>query len=293
MKITLSCPHSGIHRLLTSVWAKHTIQRVKGRQQFLAALNSGNTDVVVLSAFFKELEWIIETKYDGPTPVLVYVVDAISPATNRVRSDKEMSWFQALQDKPWFHAIGVLPCWPKRLSPKIEEFVPFVMDPAKYPVYRGARVEVLAANRHPEVRFASAQKQAGESPTGLKEYLEPLPWNTGKELCPSKNFNHVAFSNLFRDFRVLFYFADNLLTLVLWEAMTVGIPIVAFNQKAYADCRYLPVERFLPHHSLDRLEIHQKLRHFLDSPPERVHYDIPTLEEVRAQWDSIFTRIVL
>jgi hypothetical protein len=113
-----------------------------------------------------------------------------------------------------------------------------------------------------------------------------IPWHHPNE----PNFNRFVLE--YSERRVLFYWSDSPYTIVLFEAMTSGMPVVALRTPCPG--RVDPLKKYLPEdHIFTSIEAaKRKVREYLalDSP-QRVNYPLFSYEEIQGKWESLFKQL--
>ncbi len=269
MKIGLHCQHVGLIGMLSDLWKEHDIL-VSDKPI------SEDVDIIVSTLPHFDLE-----QYNGKKPVIAYVTDPIFPDIK--------SKIEFLKKEKWFKAIGAEDCYPEKYVPiTIDEYIPFAVNPKNYPEYKGAINKVLVVNRKAIDRFLECATGTRLSPFLLSEFMKDFKWILANEP------DNTIFKNMYRDYKVLFYFAPSPFTIVMFEAMAVGMPIVALthNQVERDIPEKNPIRKYLHIYSTDKNQLYEKLNMFLDNPPVKIKYDFMPFDEVKNKWELLFKSIL-
>jgi len=141
----------------------------------------------------------------------------------------------------------------------------------------------LIVNRKPETRLMETTRGALGSKVGydVARMMGDMPYTVAREPDIPK------FKQMYADHRVLFYYTNSPYTIVMYEAMTVGMPVVAYNHaiKSWTSV----IERWFPKRSIYPDEIRVMLKEELDkaSPGQPVEYSIPSFDEIKQRWNDL------
>lgn len=270
LKIGLWAKHAGLIDLLMEMWRDHDI-RLAPRWDRFPPTWQGDEDIIVSTL-----------PYDNPLtdkPIIYYYTDPTFPEIQQ-RIQKEKDAGKAI-------VIGAENCFrPEQFISGVTEFIPFALNPTRYPPYKGFRPAVSIVNKKPLARWDQVVRGATGVGMTLEEFLGWIPF----QIIDEYDTNRFRMRG-YAENRVLFYFSNSPYTIVMFEAMTVGMPIVAFNHHHWW-ANYKPIEKYLTHYSTDRDEIRAMLREFLTKDPQRVTYpNLPKFEEVQDLWTKLFERI--
>lgn len=275
MKVSLWLRHDGLGRLLIDLLSDHQLVATPDdNNRLYSALSlpvtDGTEDVRISTIPHHDLN-----TYDDDKPTIAYITDPIYPTAQPA--------FDRWLKKKNFHCIGAEDCYSERLVPPYESLIPYAVT--GYPTYAPSIDKVLVVNRRPDHRLKEITLGVCKKAMTMAEVLDRLPWVLANE--PDQK----RFKQMYADHKVLFYFSNSPFTIVLFEAMTVGMPIVGF--KAAYRGRTEIMERYLPSLSADIGEVRRMLRAELDrrppSPP--IDYGIPRFEDVKRQWNSLLESI--
>lgn len=269
MKIALRVDHRGLLHMLGGIWRHHDVRVISGYDYLPSA--QGDEDVIVTTLPYPDL-----VEHRGDKPVIAYMTDPLFPDVSEI--------VKVIWDEPWFFPVGCEPCFHHTHIPQLTEYIPYAFQVDDFPPYAGNIPKVLVVNRRPDDRIAWCNRSLGLESCTLAGYLEGIPYTWPQEP------DLARFRKVYSTHRVLFHFSPSPYTLVMFEAMTVGIPIIALD--GHISGPEDPLEKYLlGRHFADREVIRGKLKELLDSPPQRVDYHrLPDMGVVRQQWDALFDR---
>jgi hypothetical protein len=271
MIIGLYAKHAGLIQMLADLWQGmgHEV-RLSPLWPGFSKTWRGDEDIIVST-----LPYDKESLTTGK-PTIVYYTDPTFPYLQKNVQD--------LFDAKAIQVIGAEDCYlPEHFPQGVTRFIPFAVNPKEYPVYRPDRNEVIVVNRKPEERWKEVIRGATGVYMDLDAYLDGIPYRVVNDTDTGSFRQNYARS------KVLFYFSNSPYTLVMFEAMTVGMPIVAFNHHHAAKSH--PIEKYLNLYSTDRDHIRSLLRRFLELDGEHLRQKYPALpsfDVVQKMWDYAF-----
>lgn len=272
LKIGLWAKHAGLIDLLLELWREHDV-RLAPRWDKYPPTWQGDEEIIVSTL-----------PYDNPAtdkPLIYYYTDpSFIDMQKRVQKEK---------DEGRAIVIGAENCYPDQFFIKgVEKFIPFALNPTRYPPYTGFRPAVSIVNRKPLVRWDQVVRGASGVGQTLEEFLGWTPFEIIDEYDTNRFWLRGYSEN-----RVLFYFSNSPYTIVMFEAMTVGMPIVAFDHHHAWD-HEKPIHKYLTQYSTDRDQIRLWLKEHLENKnPSRVTYPLlPNFEEVRDLWNKQFDAMI-
>lgn len=272
MKIALYAEHGGLIKMLVDLWKDHDV-RLYPRWDKYAHEVQGDEDVAVLTLPYRE-EW-----FNPKIPTIVYFTDPLIIGEKNYRdvADRQAEQYGT-------HIILGEDCYPEEWTPRnIEGEIPFAVYPLYYPPHTGWKPVVAVINRKAEKRWEECVRGIERKIIPLDEYLEGIPF----EIIDIDDDD--KFKKAYADYRCLFYFSNSPYTLVMFEAMTVGMPIVAYNHCQTG--RSKPIEKYLNVFSTDREEIRSLLQMLLEERQPEVQYSLTPFQEVQQKWNELFERV--
>lgn len=273
MKIALYAEHGGLIKMLVDLWQDHDV-RLYPRWDKYTKNVQGDEDVAVVTLPYKP-EWTQNGK-----PTIIYYTD---PLIKGLIENREL--IDRLSDDKKLTVIGGEDCYPKEWNARnIQKNIPFSVYPPYYPPYTGWKPVVAVVNRQAEKRWGDCVRGVEGRIIPLDEYLEGIPY----EIINIDDDNQ--FKKAYADYRCLFYFSNSPYTIVLFEAMTAGMPIVAYNHCQTG--RSKVIEKYLNVFSTDREEIRSTLQLLLEERQRKQIYPITPFEEVRKMWNELFQEVV-
>jgi len=251
MKVGLYCIHYGLRRMFEDI--------LQGHELITKDSPLDNVDVIISTVPHYDC-----LEYTHKIPVIVYATDPVYPHV------KEHI------DKGKYLVAGAEDCYPDRWIPQIDRYIPYAVNPQKYPKYEGSVNKVLVVNGKAHDRFKEC---SGEN---LDDFLKDFDWVHAKEP------DIETFRNMYRDYKVLFYFSNSPYTIVMFEAMQVGIPIVAYtqNQVENESPDKNPIRKYLNYYSKDKSEVHALLSQRLKNPPQSEKYNFIDFNYVKSLWNN-------
>src|SRR3990167_6582174 len=269
LKIHLECRHEGLMRMLKDVWEDHEVHLQEDYPPFPFPLIDGTEDIIVSTLHHSDLP-----THTGGKPLIVYATDPFLPQIRELIVSKKILCT----------VVGAEDCYHAEWFVPVDEWIPFAMKPERYPKYIGDKRLTLVANRKANERFLECSRG-----TTMEDFLDGVDWTRANN--PDKE----QFINMYRDYRVLFYFSNSPYTIVMFEAMAVGMPIVAYthNQVEELYPEKNPVRKYLPFYSTDRRIIVDKLREYMEAETlEPVSYNFIPFAQVKQKWNDLFTKLV-
>lgn len=279
MKIGLWAEHAGLIDMLAELWQGHDIRlaprwdgfRSRGKTPWV-----GDEDIIVTTLPYRP-----ESLATGK-PTIVYFTDPAFPDTRQQIID--------MAARGEITVVGAEHCYPDDLFiPGITMYIPFAVNPRRYPPYTGYKPQVAVMNRKPEVRWGEVVRGATGVSMSLAEFFQDIPYEIIDE--PDDNRFRLRCS---QD-RVLFYFSNSPYTIVLFEAMTIGMPIVAWDHH-HRWAHEKPIHKYLGpgQYSIDVEQVRMMLREQLKVRfPAGVAYPaLPVFEEVQKQWETLFQSVL-
>lgn len=205
-------------------------------------------------------------------PIVLYATD---PVPERVFKE-----VVEIQKWPGCITIAAEPCYPKSFWPITYEFeVPFVIDINKYVPWKGGINRVAVVNRKTEDRW----KEVCRGATGIAYTLEQF-FGIDIPFDVFKIESDTEYRQKLSEYDVLFYFSNSPYTIVMFEAMGIGMPIVAFNHHHLST--YKPIEKYIENRVGAIEDTRIKLKEALANP-KKVLYPIIPFENVVHKWNFI------
>ncbi len=272
MKIGLWCKHAGLIDLMENVLENHDV-RLAPRWDHYPKTWDGTEDVIIST-----LPYDAESLLTGK-PTIVYYTDPTWPDLQNL--------VQARWDARQTIVIGAENCYPDDLFIKrVEQFIPFALKPTNYPPYTGYKPYVAVINQKPHERWDEVIRGATGLGMTLHEFFGDIPYKIIDED------NKERFRENYADNRVLFYFSNSPYTIVMWEAMTSGMPIVAWDHHHRWE-HEKPIHKYLFHYTNNIEEARTMLRDILGRKPERIVYPmLPDFNKVKEQWEELLWNTV-
>jgi len=277
MKIALYIAHEGLMRMLFDLWEDHDVricEKWEGADRLKPKVMKGDEDIIVSTMPHHELNWLNTDK-----PVIAYMTDPIYPTARE--------GFKFWQKKENFITIGAEDCYLPEMIEPVSDYIPYAMT--KYPTYNGTTNKVLIVNRKADKRLMEVTRAAlygHDLPEGkvydVAQMMGNLPYAVANIINPT------LFKQMYANYKVLFYFSNSPYTAVMYEAMYVGIPVVAYDFTLGG--LNSVIEKYFPKRSIFPDEIRKMLQEELDKPAQKVIYPFPSFEEIKAKWNDLFER---
>lgn len=270
MKIALYIRHQGLLMMLLDLWEDHEVRVFPDwsrREELEISMICDDEDIIVMTIPHHELNWLNTEK-----PVIAYMTN---PIYHTARPGFE---FWAARKN--FVVVSGEDCHPPEPFLSVTAYIPYAMK--DYPLYNGRINKVLVVNRKPNERLMAATRGALGEVYDVAAIMDDLPHTIAAESSIEK------FRQMYADYKVLFYFSNSAYTIVMFEAMTVGVPVVAYNAIAYGLTSV--VERYFPKRSVYPNEIRRMLKEELDRTPpcSPIDYGNPSFGEVKQMWNDLF-----
>jgi len=270
-RVKLFARHWGLIDLMHDVLKHHDVRLQEPWEAHVT--HKGDEDIVISTFAYQDLNDL-----KGDKPVILYATDPVPLFM--------LDRFKAIQKEKWLTVVLSEKCYPQEICPIEKEYteIPFAIDASKYAPYSGTLNKVLVANRKARDRWTECVRGATGLACSLEEFLGDIPFDILE--IPDKN----TYRQLFPKYKVMFYYSNSPYTIVMWEAMTLGMPMVGFNHHHVST--YKPIEKYLPNFSTDRDTVRKMLKDELAKTPQRVVYNINSYESVVAQWDKIIEEAI-
>lgn len=281
MKIALYIQHEGLFRMLLRLWEDHEVRLYpdwEGQKRMGITPLQGDEDLIVSAIGHHELNWLNTDK-----PVIAYVTDPIYAPTAGLG-------FKYWLQQENFTVIGAENCYPPEYVVPFSDCIPYAAG--GYPSYNGSINKVLIVSRKPDQRLMAVTREAlhgvmyaEDKVHDLAKMMGDLPYVVAREADITK------FRQMYADYRVLFYFSHSPFTVVMYEAMAVGIPVVAYNSVHFGWTSV--IEKWFPKRTIYPDEIRKMLKEELDRivPRRPKDYGNPLFGEVKRKWNDLFGRL--
>lgn len=213
--------------------------------------------------------------YDKKTPLIIYATD---PVYHYVFEE-----VKAIQNWDGCLVVAAEPCFEQSNWPiKWDREITFSIDPEKYYPWTGGIHKVAVVNRKARERWTECVRGATGIPYSLEEFLGDIPFDIIQ----------IDDNDLYRktlsQYDVGFYYSNSPYTLVMFEEMGIGMPMVGFNH--HHTSTYKPVEKYLKDYSTNIDDVRSMLRAKLAKPVKET-YSIPTFDMIRFEWNKAINDI--
>jgi len=269
MKIALCATHQGLIDMLQALLAHHEVHVYSNTVYYDTTFAFQDEDVIISTFPYKELPFL-----DGSKPVILYASD---PFPN-------LQAFLAIQDAPWLTIVGdtmgessYLKNYP--VHPTIH--IPHSINPTTISAYTGEKPAVAIVSRKPFMRWSAIITRHHPEGMLLEEFLSTIPYHV-LHIPNRQDF----FSELAR-FRAVFYYSNNPYTLMMYELMAMGMPMVAYSH-SYGTTHAL--DYYGIPHSTEAKACQQLLTVLLKTPTKQA-YPLPSFEDVQQQWEEVLCAI--
>lgn len=213
--------------------------------------------------------------YNKEIPLVLYATDPVY----------EWNYKEVVEIQKWSGCLTVAaePCYEKTFWPiNYEDTIPFAINMEKYYPWTGGINKVAVVNRKARTRWSECTRIATGIPYTLEHVLQDIPFDVFEIDDNDKYRRELA------KYDVMLCFSNSPYTLVMFEGMTIGMPVVGYN--ACHTCTYKPMEKYLKSYDVVPEEIRKMLRAKL-SNPQKETYPILSLEEVRQKWNMVIKNI--
>jgi hypothetical protein len=198
----------------------------------------------------------------------------------------ELDLFLRFQDRKNVIVVGdsdginVYPSSLYQIEPKY--IIPHAINPDKYPKYTGEMGTIAICNRKPIERWNDLSNGIFKRIISLDEFLGDVPYRI-LQIPDDKDF----FSELAK-YRAVFYYSNNPYTLMMFELMTMGMPMIAFGHSRYGDT---VMRKYIQNVSTDKDEIKKFLSDKLSQAPKAEKYSIYPFAKAKAEWNKIICEL--
>lgn len=255
-------------RMLADVWEDHEMRIDEDYPPFPLPRIDGTEDIIVSTLHHRDIPL-----HRGDKPIIVYATDPFLTVTRDL----------ILNNPEQYYCVGAEDCYPDEWMVPVKECIPFAVKPERYGKWNGSKKAALVVNRKAHDRFLECSRG-----TSLDDFLDGIDWDLAR--TPDKN----ELIKMYQDYSVLFYFSNSPYTMVMFEAMQVGIPIVAYTHNQIEDAlpEANPIRKYLPFYSTDKDTIREQIKkHIDDVDPEIPSYNFIPFEQVKQKWNNLFERL--
>lgn len=281
MKVALYVQHQGLLMMLLGLLEDHEVRifsEWEGQGRLGIPSIVGDEDVNISTIPHHDLNWLNTEK-----PVIAYVTDPVYPTAR--------PGFEFWGKQKNFIAIGAEDCYPLKYVVPVSGYVPYAMK--NYPIYNGSINKVLIVNRKPDIRLMEITRgalhgkmYAEDKVHDVAKMMGSLPYVVAQEPNPEK------FRQMYADYKVLFYFSNSPFTIAMYEAMAVGIPIVAYNFAIGAWTSV--IEKYFPKRDIWPDKIREMLGEELDRIPpfSSIEYGAPKFDNIKQRWNDLLGSVI-
>jgi hypothetical protein len=233
----------------------------------------GDEDIIISTFAYTDLP-----DYKGDKPLIIYATD---PVPHFVKDD-----FIRLQSEKWVTMVLAENCYPQEICPIIKPFteIPFAIRQDRLAPYTGEINKVLVVNRKPERRWEEVSRGATGLAVPFDELFKDIPYEISRFEPIEEYYDKLG------KYKVMFYFSNSPYTIVMFEGMTIGMPMVGYNH--FHTSSSSPIEKYLPNYEIDIDKIREMCYNELNKPAEKVAYNIPAFDETVNQWDKIIAESI-
>ena len=207
--------------------------------------------------------------YNKTIPLILYATDPVYPHV--IKEVKEIQKWQGCL------AVAAEACYPPDHWPiNPDRSIPFAINPAKYIPWIGGKNRVAVVNRKARERWVEVVRGATGIVFTLEEFLAGLPFDI-LNIEDNGQYRHAL-----SQYDVMFYFSSSPYTLVMFEGMGIGMPMVGFNHHHHSI--YKPIEKYLNHYSTNMEEVRNMLKTKLLEPKKEV-YPVLDFATIKSKWN--------
>lgn len=273
MKVEIFGKHWGLVSHLRDILEKdHEVSVVEAKsfpKQFNLKEQEFKPDVHISTFPYDDIKY-----YDKKTPLIIYATD---PVYYYVYNE-----VKAIQNWEGCTTITAEPCFPEEYFPiKSETSITFAINPEKYHQWTGGEHKVAVVNRKARERWTECVRGATGIPYSLEEFLGDIPFDV-LEISDNEEYRKTL-----SRYDVAFYYSNSPYTLVMFEEMGIGMPMVGFNH--HHDSIYKPIEKYLHQYSTNIDDVRSMLGAKLAKPEKEV-YSIPSFDMIRFQWNEVLNK---
>lgn len=212
--------------------------------------------------------------YDKKIPLIIYATDPVY-----YYIFEEMKEIQKWEGCT---VVAAEPCFEQTYWPIDYQYViPFAIDPDKYHQWTGGFHKVAVVNRKARDRWTECVRGATGIAYTLEEFLGDIPFEV---VAIDDN---AEYRRQLAKYDVMFYFSNSPYTLVMFEGMGIGMPMVGFNHHQTAT--YKPIEKYLSAYSTKMDEVRSMLKVRLDEPKKET-YPVEKFDTIRKMWNDVISQ---
>jgi len=278
MKIELFARHWGLADLLRNIFEKDNeviINKDYGTFPKQYNFNYGENGDVWISTFpYEDLKLFKKDR-----PIILYATDPV-PFWMTKEVEDIQKWKGCI-------TVAAEPCYPKHIWPINYEFIaPYAIDLSKYKMWTGGINKVAVVNRKARERWKEVVGGGLGLHYELEQLFEKIPFDIFSEENPKNPMFYDI--DLYREtlskYDVLFYYSNSPYTIVMFEAMSIKMPIVAFPHNHL--CTYKPVEKYIENYdyTIDGLRTRLKLAL---ANPKKTEYPLIPFDNIVKKWNTI------
>jgi hypothetical protein len=213
--------------------------------------------------------------YDRKTPLILYATDPVYYWVYEEVIDIQ-KWEGCL-------TIAAEPCYEQSYWPiKHSMEIPFAINPEKYTQWTGGVHKVAVVNRKARERWTECVRGATGVPYTLEQFLGDIPFKI-LEIEDNKEYR-----DRLSQFDVAFYYSNSPYTLVMFEEMGIGMPMIGFNH--HNNSTYKPIEKYLHDYSTNMEEVREMLKMKLGNPVKEI-YPVLDFDTIREKWNLAINQV--
>lgn len=275
MRIEVSAKHWGLMDVLRNILEYDHEVVVDQAKDFPARYDfkeaDGRADVHISTFPYDDIK-----TYDKKKPLILYATDPVY----------DWVYDEVIEIQKWKGCVTVAaePCYPQTFWPIKHEFeIPFAIDINKFYPWTGGKHRVAVVNRKAEDRWKEVITGATGIPYTLDYFLRDIPFDI------VKIDDDDAYRKALSEYDVMFYFSNSPYTIVMFEGMTIGMPMVAYNHHNISI--YKPIEKYIENHGIEIDDVRNRIMELLNNP-KPTKYPIPSFDSIREKWNTVINESI-
>jgi hypothetical protein len=266
MKIALNYRHQGLGNQMLEMLSDHEVvdySRLPDNAQI-------HEEILISCVSHNDLPYIPDT-----LKVILYATDGMAP--------EKVALFKNFQKRPLTRVVideDAMLFADKTLYPieRIDGVIPLVINPEKMPKFKGTIKKIAICNKKPEARWDMLSYGLWGKTNLLSDFLKDVPYDIV----------HIQDYKLFYEtisqYSGAFFFSHSQNCLMLYELMTMNMPIVGFDF-SLTDNPGIIVKKYLHNYSTNQKQITTMLNNLIAHPKPEYYHQMP-FTEAKARWNK-------
>lgn len=267
MKIALYGGHNGEIRMMKDLLEDHEVVLYDNSFYIDPLVKSRNEDLVISLFPYRDIS------LHDDKPLIIYATNPF-PSIDIFNIVKKRSNVTVVKD--------IDNCYPYESFPVDTDIsISHSIKPDRIPPYIGDVNTIAIVNRRPYFRWQKLTTGIFKRDVPLEEYLSGIPYVVYHIPDDTEFFRSVSHH------KAVFYFSDNPYTLIMYELMTMGMPMVGFYH-SWVEPK--PIKKYLTHYGTNTELVNTMLRNLLSMPAKRADYNFVPFHKAKSQWNDLLKR---